>query len=383
MFSYQMGTRIEFGIGRIHHLSELLQESGYGKRVLLVTDPGVEQAGLVDPVLAQLKATGAEVALFNHVAQNPRDSDCEAGAEVFQNVAADSVIGIGGGSAMDTAKAIALLGETGGKVAEYVDGHRIYERVAPLVCIPTTAGTGSEVTRSAVITESKTHRKMTLKHALLRPALALLDPALTLSVPHSVTTATGVDALVHAIEGYTCKRSSPVTRAFGAAAMKVIIPALPTVMEHPGDIEARSDMLQGSLLAGLCFGASDAAAVHCLAEALGGLYDTPHGLANAVFLPHVLRFNVIGHDEVHAGLSRIMGFAKEDTNTRDAVESLVTGISKWVTNLGIPNLRELPGVRPEDFDELVELAYNNGSTPSNVRTISREDYRTILKQAYA
>ena len=378
-----MGTRIEFGIGRIGLLTAILRKAGFGRRILLVTDPGVEQAGLVAPVIEALQTSGYEVAVFNQVAPNPRDIDCEAGAEAFRNFAADSVIAIGGGSAMDTAKSIALLSQTGGKVAEYVDGLKVYERVAPLACIPTTAGTGSEVTRSAVITESATHRKMTLKHALLRPVLALLDPALTLSVPPSVTSATGVDALVHAIEGYTCKRSSPITQAFGAAAMKVIVPALPQVMENPGDVQARSDMLQGSLLAGLCFGASDVAAVHCLAEALGGLYDTPHGLANAVFLPHVLRFNVTGHEEIHAELSRIMGFATADTKAAEAADNLVRSITKWVKSLGIPNLRELPKVRTEDFDELVELAYANGSTPSNVREVSREDYREILMQAYA
>ena len=378
-----MGTRIEFGIGRIRLLAAILAETGFGRRLLLVTDPGVEQAGLVAPVIETLQLNGYEVAVFNQVAPNPRDIDCEAGAEVFRNFAADSVIAIGGGSAMDTAKSIALLSQTGGKVAEYVDGLKLYERVAPLACIPTTAGTGSEVTRSAVITESTTHRKMTLKHALLRPVLALLDPALTLSVPPFVTSATGVDALVHAIEGYTCKLSSPITKAFGAAAMKVIVPALPQVMKNPGDVQARSDMLQGSLLAGLCFGASDVAAVHCLAEALGGLYDTPHGLANAVFLPHVLRFNITGHEQIHAELSRIMGFATTDTKAAEAADNLVQSIAKWVKSLGIPDLRELPKIRTEDFDELVELSYANGSTPSNVREVSREDYREILIKAYA
>lgn len=383
MFSFQMGTRIEFGIGRIGLLTAILRETGFGRRILLVTDPGVEQAGLVAPVIETLQTSGYEFTVFHQVSPNPRDIDCEAGAEVFRNFAADGVIAIGGGSAMDTAKSIALLSQTGGKVAEYVDGLKVYERVAPLACIPTTAGTGSEVTRSAVITESTTHRKMTLKHTLLRPVLALLDPALTLSVPPSVTSATGVDALVHAIEGYTCKRSSPITQAFGAAAMKVIVPALPQVMENPGDVQARSDMLQGSLLAGLCFGASDVAAVHCLAEALGGLYDTPHGLANAVFLPHVLRFNITGHEQIHAELSRIMGFATADTQAAEAADNLVQSITNWVKSLEIPNLRELPKVRAEDFHELVELAYANGSTPSNVREVSREDYREILMQAYA
>lgn len=377
-----MGTQIEFGRDIVYRLPELMTEYGFGRHVLLVTDPGIERSGLLVPIIEVLQAGGFHVSMYNQVAPNPRDKDCEDGARVFNESAAEGIVAVGGGSAMDTAKAIGLLSQTGGKVSDYVDGLRNYERVAPLVCIPTTAGTGSEVTRSSVITESETHRKMTLKHAMLRPRLAVCDPALTVTVPPAVTSATGVDALVHAIEGYTCTRSTPITKAFGAAAMKVIIPALPRVMANPTDVAARSDMLQGSLLAGLCFGAADVAAVHCLAEALGGLYDTPHGLANAVFLPHVLKFNVVGYEDVHAELSRIMGFADTHDSTPEAADKLVRGITEWVQNLGVPKLRDLSYVVPEDFDDLVRLANANGSTPSNVRPIAEADYREILERAW-
>lgn len=382
MFTYQMGTQIEFGPGLVSRLPGLVEGIGFGKRIMIVTDPGIQETGLISPIKQTLQAAGYQTLVYQEVAPNPRDVDCEAGAKVYVEQGMTGVIGIGGGSAMDTAKAITLLSQTGGRVSDYVDGARPYECVAPLALVPTTAGTGSEVTRSAVITESSTHRKMTLKHAMLRPLLAVLDPALTLTVPPAVTSATGVDALVHAIEGYTCRSSSPITQAFGAAAMRVIIPALPRVMQNPTDLAARSDMLQGSLLAGLCFGASDVASVHCLAEALGGLYDTPHGLANAVFLPHVLRFNVVGHEALHADLSQIMGFASREDTPAEASTKLVEGIVQWVRHLGIPRLRDLPKVSPADFDELVELAFANGSTPSNVRTVSRGDYRELLLSAY-
>src|SRR5579875_1062032 len=279
------------GAGKAERLPQFLQSLGIGSSILLVSDPGVVRAGLVRPIQDALESSGFQVSLFDDLVQNPRDSDCLAGALQFRDAAADAVVAIGGGSAMDTGKTIALCGPNGGAPAEYADGKRPYTNVAPMICVPTTAGTGSEVTRSAVITESATHRKMTLKHTTLRPILAILDPVLTLSVPPSVTAATGVDALVHAIEGYTCQVTNPISQAFGAKAMQTIVPSLPVAFHDGQNMEARQTMLEGSLLAGLCFGSADVAAVHCLAEALGGLYDTPHGVANAVFLPYVLRVN--------------------------------------------------------------------------------------------
>jgi alcohol dehydrogenase len=382
MFSFHMDTRIEFGVGKVEKLPEFLRQLDIGTRLFVVTDPGILRAGIVDPIVDALTAAGFPCTLFSEVKPNPRDTDCLNGVEQFIEAQADCVLAIGGGSAMDTAKTIALLGKTGGMPSEYADGLLPYTDVYPVVCVPTTAGTGSEVTRSAVITESTTHRKVTLKHALLRPRLAVLDPQLTTTVPKSVTAATGVDALVHAIEGTTCTLSSPVTRAFGYAAMPLIVKALPRAVANGEDMEARTDMLLGSLLAGLCFGNADVAAVHCLAEALGGLYDTPHGVANAVFLPHVLRFNAEGAPEVHAELSRLMGFAAADDPVPSAVEKLLDGIRRWTAELGIPALRDLPGVTPSDFPRLAELAYANGSTPSNIRPIDMADYLTLLEQAW-
>ncbi|MBM7693880.1 alcohol dehydrogenase [Peribacillus deserti] len=381
-YSYFCSTQIEFGEGKSKHLPEMLQFLHAGSSLLVVSDPGVIRAGLVLPIQRSLETAGFKVTLFDSIAQNPRDTDCLAGAELFRRSAADAVIAIGGGSAMDTGKTIALCGPNGGIPSDYADGLRPYSKIAPIICVPTTSGTGSEVTRSAVITEQATHRKMTLKHALLRPILAVLDPLLTYSVPPSVTAATGVDALVHAIEGYTCKVSNPISQALGASAMRKIVGSLPDVYQYGANREARKEMLEGSLLAGLCFGSADVAAVHCLAEALGGLYDTPHGVANAVFLPYVLRFNAEENKEIHSRLSKIMGFAEESEEEDQAVSKLITGIQDFVYSLDIPHLKDLPGIKEEDFPRIVELAYNNGSTQSNVRSVSRSDYLQILTHAY-
>lgn len=382
MFSYHMPTRIQFGVGEAENLPQYLNDMGF-KRLLLVTDPGVLKAGLVSPIVERLQKSGIMLEVFDQVAQNPRDTDCLQGAHAFTAMDAAAVLAIGGGSAIDTAKTIALFAKSGGTASEYADGVLPYHAIAPIICLPTTAGTGSEVTRSAVITESSTHRKMTLKHANMRPSLAVLDPLLTLSLPRAVTAATGVDALVHAIEGFTCTVTNPLSKAYGAQAMPTIIKALPHAVQDGQNLEARTQMLEGSLLAGLSFGNADVAAVHCLAEALGSVYDTPHGVANAIFLPHVLRFNAEGHAVLHAELARIMHFASDADSDETAVQKMIEGIFAYTQKLLIPLLRDLPNVAPKDFDHLVELAHANGSTPSNVRKISKTDYRTILETTFA
>ncbi len=382
MFTYHMPARIRFGVGESSQLPDEIKALGI-TRLLIVTDPGILNAGLVTPIAELLQKSGIHIEINDQVAQNPRDTDCLRGAELFNAMNAEAVLAIGGGSAMDTAKTIALLAKSGGTPSDYADGHLPYRQIAPVLCVPTTAGTGSEVTRSAVITESSTHRKMTLKHENMRPVLAVLDPQLTVSVQASVTAATGVDALVHAIEGYTCTVTSPLSKAYGAEAMRTIVPALPLAVENGKNLEARTKMLEGSLLAGLSFGNADVASVHCLAEALGSVYDTPHGVANAIFLPHVLRFNADGHVPLHATLARLMRFANDTDSDERAVEKLIAGIFAFTRSLGIPLLSELPRISQEDFGRLVDLAYENGSTPSNVRSITKQEYRMILEETYA
>ncbi|TNJ62246.1 iron-containing alcohol dehydrogenase [Paenibacillus hemerocallicola] len=381
-YSYFCPVRIEMGSGKAGRLPEWLQPLRIGSSVMLVSDPGVVKAGLTAPIEAALEAAGYWVVRFDALSPNPRDTECLAGARLFAEQGMEAVVAVGGGSAMDTGKAIALLGPNGGTPSDYCDGRRPYASIAPVVCIPTTAGTGSEVTRSAVITESSTHRKLTLKHASLRPLLAVLDPTLTYTVPKPVTAATGVDALVHAIEGYTCRATNPISQAMGARAMQTIVSALPVAYRDPEHEQARSRMLEGSLLAGLCFGSSDVAAVHCLAEALGGLYDTPHGVANAVFLPQVLQFNSGENKPMHADLARLMRFAEETDRDETAIDKMIVGIREFTRALEIPKLRSLPGVRQADFPRIVELASQNSSTASNIRPIDTRDYMQILQRTY-
>ncbi|WP_237605019.1 iron-containing alcohol dehydrogenase [Salinicoccus sp. ID82-1] len=371
------------GSGESGNLASIMDSlASQNTTVMIVSDPGVRKIGLVGPIEAHLEEAGYRVVHFDEVSPNPRDYECLLGADMFRQEGVTALVAIGGGSPMDVAKAISLLGPNGGTFEDYIEGKAAYENVAPLVCIPTTAGTGSEVTRSSVITLAETHTKITLKHELLRPDVAILDPELTMSVPASITAATGLDALVHAIEGYTCRLTNPVSKAMGAAAMKEIVEYLPKAYRNGADFEARSKMQEGSLLAGLCFGSADVAAVHCLAEALGSLYDTPHGIANAIFLPYVVQYNAEEDRALHAELSRIMRFADELDSETVAIDKMVRGLYVFTEQLDIPTLGELSYVKASDLEHMAEIAERNGSTPSNVRPIAKADYLNILEQTF-
>lgn len=382
-FEYYCNTKMIMGAGKSKEIGNILTDIiEPHSKIMIVSDQGVIKAGLIAPIEKHLTESGYSVIIFDQVSQNPRDNECLIGAEIFRKEQVECLIAVGGGSPMDTAKAISLLGPNGGTPEDYVEGKKAYTNVAPVICIPTTAGTGSEVTRSSVITLASSHKKITLKHALLRPTVAILDPVLTTTVPKGITAATGVDALVHAIEGFTCKVTNPISQAMGASAMATIVEYLPKAYDNGEDLDARYKMQEGSLLAGLCFGSADVAAVHCLAEALGSLYDTPHGIANAVFLPYVIQFNSSENKPLHARLARIMNFAEKNDTDEEAINKLVNHLYDFTKRLGIPTLKELSYVKEADFDKMAELAEQNNSTPSNVRTITKADYLEILKAAF-
>lgn len=382
-FEYYCNTKMIMGAGKSKEIGNILTDIiEPHSKIMIVSDQGVIKAGLIAPIERHLTESGYSVIIFDQVSQNPRDNECLIGAEIFRKELVECLIAVGGGSPMDTAKAISLLGPNGGTPEDYVEGKKAYTNVAPVICIPTTAGTGSEVTRSSVITLASSHKKITLKHALLRPTVAILDPVLTTTVPKGITAATGVDALVHAIEGFTCKVTNPISQAMGASAMATIVEYLPKAYDNGEDLDARYKMQEGSLLAGLCFGSADVAAVHCLAEALGSLYDTPHGIANAVFLPYVIQFNSSENKPLHARLARIMNFAEKNDTDEEAINKLVNHLYDFTKRLGIPTLKELSYVKEADFDKMAELAEQNNSTPSNVRTITKADYLEILKAAF-
>lgn len=381
-YGFNLPTRIEVAAGLLKDTGPLVGEVTSGKRAFLVTDPGVKEAGLADRAGSSLADAGFDCSIFDNVKPNPRDTDCEAGGEEARRFKADIIVAVGGGSVIDSAKAIALLQTYGGPLVSYEGRGTVPGPVTPLAAVPTTAGTGSEVTRSAVITDTKRRFKMGIKDVRLAPELALIDPETTYKLPQGLTASTGMDALVHAIEAYTCRAANPFSDALALAAIEKIFPALPTAVREGGNKQARDDMMIGSVIAGIAFSHADVGAVHCLAEAIGSLYDTPHGVANSIFLPSVTAFNAEADPQRHARIAAACGLEVKNMEAEEASRLLVEKLAELSSEIGIPTLSNLEQVNPKDFEHLAELSEINGSTPSNCRFIDKEAYLNILQDCY-
>jgi alcohol dehydrogenase class IV len=292
-FTFNTSRSVRFGAGLILQLGEMTR-SEIGCRVLLVTDTGMLATGLVDQVQVILANAGVDVTVFSDVVADPPEAVVLAATEAAKVADVDAVIGFGGGSSLDVAKLVAVLAMDNQSLKDIYGVGNITGRRLPLILIPTTSGTGSEVTPISILTTGKSE-KMGVVSPVLIPDIALLDPELTLGLPAHVTAATGIDAMVHAIEAYasTSANNNPISKVLAKQALRLMGAALETAVHKPRDIEARSDMLLGSLLAGQAFANSPVAAVHALAYPIGGHYKVPHGLSNALVLPQVLRFNAV------------------------------------------------------------------------------------------
>ncbi|HEX2528827.1 MAG TPA: iron-containing alcohol dehydrogenase [Geminicoccus sp.] len=305
-FSFHTTPSIRFGAGTITELGRIVTDRGW-HRITLVTDKGIVQAGLIEQPLALLHQAGVEVTLFDEVTADPPEPVVYRAATLAAEAQAQAVVGLGGGSSLDVAKLVALLlGTSQDLRSAYGVGNAKGPRL-PLLLIPTTAGTGAEVTPIAIITTGL-HEKMGVVSPVILPDIALLDPELTLGLPAPVTAATGIDAMVHAIEAYTSvsANNNPISRGLARQALQLLGSNIHRAVHEGRDLEARSAMLLGSMLAGQAFTNSPVAAVHALAYPLGGHYGVPHGLSNALVLPHVLRFNMEACADSYAELAPLV-----------------------------------------------------------------------------
>lgn len=380
-FSFSLPTKIHFGEGLLEKAGDEVSALG-GKKAMIVTDPGVIAAGIAERVMSSLRAAGIEYIVFDRVKPNPRDYDVEEGYRLAVGTGVDVLVGVGGGSAIDTAKAIGVLvAHGGGRVQDYVDPNNITQKPMPLVAIPTTAGTGTEVTTFAIITDTERKFKMGLWHPYLAPTVALVDPSTTKSVPPALTASTGLDALTHAIEAYTCKLANPVTDALAIYAIRLIARSLRRAVENGSDVQARTDMMLGSMIAGMAFGASDVGGAHAMGEAIGGKYDVPHGVSCAIFLPYITEFNMDSNVSKYADVAIAMGVEATGRSSEAVAREGVEAIKQLCRDLKVPSLKEV-GVRAEDFEELAEAAANNVSAPSNPKPAGKEEYLMLFKRAW-
>ena len=378
-FRFILPTEIVYGPGVLRQLPEELKRLGC-ERPAIITDAGILKAGIADRVEALVREAGFSCVMYSGVEANPKDVNCEEGARLAREFGADSLIAVGGGSPIDCAKAVGvLLAHDAEKIKPYEGKTAATKPQVPLIAIPTTAGTGSELTFSAVITDTENHYKMTVKSPFTAAKLALCDPELTMSVPPMVTASTGVDALTHAIEGYTATCGEPIADAFALYSIELIYHNLEKAVRNGSDPEARSAMLMGSMLGGMSFSHSDVASVHCVAESLGGMYDLPHGMCNAIFLPYVMEYNMDYCLEKYARVAQAMGFAFRDP--REGAETAVQAVKDLCRAVGLPSFKSL-NVNEEDFDALAEMSVKNISTQSNPRPMTKSDYLKVLQMAY-
>ncbi|MGI6586951.1 MAG: iron-containing alcohol dehydrogenase [Gracilibacteraceae bacterium] len=377
-FEFVLPTKIRYGAGILKVLGEELRLLK-AKKVMIITDGGLVNAGMVKRIEEIIRTEGMKSIIYDEIEANPKDYNVEACAEKARVESVDTLLAFGGGSPIDAAKAVSVLVRQGGKVRDYKGKGKIKNDCLPLITIPTTAGTGSEITFSSVITDTKEKVKFTIKSTAIAAKTAIIDPELTLSVPPLITAATGIDALTHAIEGYTANCTEPIAEAVGLYAVEYISGNLEEAVKNGRNLAARDKMMMGSLMAGLSFSHADVASVHCMAEALGSLYDAPHGMCNAILLPYVMEYNLPAAVCKYARIARAMGI-KEKDDYMAAVKG-IGHIKKLSKEIGLPGIRSL-NVNTDDFVLLAEMSEKNGSNNSNPRKITKDEYMALFYKAY-
>jgi len=373
--TFDMPTRVQFGRGVISTLPD--EVKGFGARiVMVVTDPGIIATGLVEPIIVNLKKAGLEVTTFDKVQPNPRDTHCLEGAELARVEGTQLLVAVGCGSAIDTAKCIAVLLTNGGRPRDWEDFGALQHDPVPVIAIPTTAGTGSEVSPSSIILDTVRKKKMNLFDPRICPRLALVDPDLTFSVPARVTAETGMDALSHSIDSLHCRLDTPASDAMALEGARLNALFLERAVADGNDIEARCGMAQASLVAGLAVGISDVSGCHSIAEAVGATYDHPHGMCCAIGLPMIMEYNLSESRDKYVRLAHAFGIDTSATNDATAAQAAIDYVRDRNRRLGIPALAEL--IDEADLDLLAGKAFANTSTPSNPRTAGVADFRAIF-----
>ncbi|SIN61510.1 Alcohol dehydrogenase, class IV [Parasphingorhabdus marina DSM 22363] len=383
-YSFQTVPVLHFGEGCLALLAEQVTALG-GTRPLIVTDRGIVAAGLIAPVEAALAEAGIPASVFDAVIADPPESIVLDAIGKAQDMGADIVIGLGGGSSLDTAKVVAALAVDGAQTLSEIYGVGLLAaRGLPTILIPTTSGTGSEVTAISILTTGETTKAGIVSPHLFADA-ALLDPVLTAGLPADVTAATGIDAMVHAIEAYTGRHAkNPISDMLAIEALKLLTGNIVTACSNGTDMQAREAMLRGSMLAGQAFANSPVGAIHALAYPLGGIYHIPHGLSNALVMPHVMRFNVSAAAGLYAELADALDIPQGPSNSAEArAEAFVDYLEDLAVTVKAPRKLRDVGIAEEAVDELAEAAMlQTRLLVNNPRELEREDARKIYADAW-
>ena len=372
-------TRLVHGPGAVASLADECRALGI-TRPMLVTDPGVAAAGLVDRVRPQLNG----VVVFDEVRPNPDIELVDRAAEIYRERGCDGLVGLGGGSSLDTAKSIGVVARHGGSIAQYEWGRDpIEQRIPPLVAIPTTAGTGSEVTLWAVITDHERQLKFNVGGTpLIGAHVALIDPELMVGLPPAVTAATGMDALSHAIECFTCDYHQPFNDAVALHAIELVGRWLRLAVADGGNLEARTQMAHAATLGGMAYGTESAGAAHAMSQSAGGVHDCPHGALTARVLGPVCEYNVPAAPDRYARIAQGLGIDTSGMDDLEAARAGVEEVYRLTDDVGIPSLEEL-GFSEDEIPMLARIAFDDPQTQGNARELDVAAYEEIYRRAFS
>nr|WP_314872908.1 L-threonine dehydrogenase [uncultured Pseudomonas sp.] len=357
--------------------------AGYGlRKALIVTDQGLARAGVAERIAGLLAMRDIDAVVFDGARPNPTIANVEAGLAVLQREHCDCIVSLGGGSPHDCAKGIALCAINGGRISDYEGVDRSTKPQLPLIAINTTAGTASEMTRFCIITDEARHVKMAIVDRNVTPILSVNDPALMVAMPKGLTAATGMDALTHAIEAYVSTAATPITDACALKAISLISDNLRQAVADGSDLQARENMAYAQFLAGMAFNNASLGFVHAMAHQLGGLYDLPHGVCNAVLLPHVQRFNAKVSSPRLRDVAKAMGVKVCGLDAEQGAGAAISSIEHLAVAVGIPaGLAEL-GARMQDVPLLAENALKDACGVTNPRTASQAEIEAIFRAAF-
>ncbi len=351
------------------------------QKALVVTDPGVVQAGWAERAIGSLDAEHIPWAMFQDLTPNPKDYEVAAGVRFYQEHECDVIVAVGGGSPMDCAKGIAIASANNKNVLEFEGVDEVPMPGPPLICIPTTSGSSADVSQFAIIGDTARKLKIAIVSKTVVPDVSLIDPATTTTMPAELTAATGLDALVHAIEAYVSNASSPVTDLNALGAIPLLARNLVSAIRSPKNIEYRNNMMLGSLLAGLAFSNASLGLVHSMAHAMGGLLDSPHGICNALLLDRVVDFNYSATPERYDKIALAMGIEPEAQGPANSKRALLRGIAKLREDAGIASSIGTLGVSAADIRQLSINAFNDACSATNPRKASIEEIEQIYERA--
>lgn len=355
-----------------------------GNKAFIVTGRHIAVSNMMKQLTALLDENGIDCVIFDGITGEPTDTMIENGVEMLKSSGCDFIIGIGGGSPLDSAKAIAAMTVNEGSIADY-NGKEITGEILPLAAIPTTAGTGSEATKFTVITDSEKGIKMLLKGDVLVPKLAIVDSSFTVGAPKSVTSATGLDALTHAVEAYTSRKAFSMTDTLAVSAVKRIMKYLPIAYREPDNSLAREQMSIAALEAGICINNSSVTIVHGMSRPIGALFHVPHGMSNAMLLKECLSFAVSGAYEKFANLGRETGVASDSDSDETAAEKFIDSLQNICDVCEIPTLEQYGIDRDEYYSKISKMATDavaSGSPANTVKEVTVDDCIEIYKKLY-